>query len=124
MSRDIPKKLCSTIDRHISTYINRSMAPIDSTWTNARGQRLHAIAYAPKTSPPKALICFHHGYAEHIGRYHAVFAALMAKGLAVHAYDAHAHGRSEPLEENKRVLISRFDHMVRDCRMRCVATHF
>jgi acylglycerol lipase len=87
------------------------MAPIESTWTNARGQRLHSIAYAPST--PKALVCFHHGYAEHIGRYHAVFSALSAKGLAVHSYDAHAHGRSEPLEEKKRVFINHFDDLVR-----------
>lgn len=85
--------------------------PIESTWTNARGQRLHSIAYAPST--PRALVCFHHGYAEHIGRYHAVFSALSAKGLAVHSYDAHAHGRSEPLEEKKRVFINRFSDLVR-----------
>ena len=43
----------------------------------------------------------------------AVFERLAKAGIAVHSYDCHGHGRSEPQEERSRALIWRFHHVVR-----------
>ena len=43
----------------------------------------------------------------------AVFERLAKAGIAVHSYDCHGHGRSEPEEERSRALIWRFHHVVR-----------
>lgn len=37
--------------------------------TNARSQKLFTVSYTPSTGAPKAVIFFHHGYGEHVGRY-------------------------------------------------------
>ena len=42
----------------------------------------------------------------------AVFERLAKAGIAVHSYDCHGHGRSEPEEERSRALIWRFHHVV------------
>ena len=38
---------------------------------------------------------------------------LAEAGFAVHSYDHHGHGRSEPKERGERALIHSFDHLVR-----------
>ena len=41
-----------------------------STFTNKRKQIISTVAYLPENiRRPKALLFFHHGYGEHIGRY-------------------------------------------------------
>ena len=42
----------------------------------------------------------------------AVFGEIAKAGIAVHSYDCHGHGRSEPLEERDRALIWHFHHVV------------
>ncbi len=42
----------------------------------------------------------------------SVFERLAKAGIAVHSYDCHGHGRSEPHEERSRALIWRFHHVV------------
>jgi len=41
-----------------------------------------------------------------------VFRRWAAAGIAVHTYDCHGHGRSEPHEEWDRFLIWDFNHLV------------
>lgn len=92
----------------------------EGTWTNGRGQRLHKVAAMPSEGNPKALVFFHHGYGEHSGRYHIVFAYLAARGIAVYSYDAHGHGRSEG---TKRAFIANFDHLVREAPSISIVHH-
>ena len=42
----------------------------------------------------------------------AVFGYFSKAGVALHAYDAHGHGRSEPQDARDRCLIWSFDHLV------------
>ena len=44
---------------------------------------------------------------------HAVFGEIAKAGIAVHSYDCHGHGQSEPTEERDRALIWHFHHVVR-----------
>ncbi|CAL5222462.1 g4830 [Coccomyxa viridis] len=83
------------------------------TFINGRGQTLYTVEFVP-VKPPKALLIFHHGYGEHTGRYDYVFGEIAKAGIAVHSYDCHGHGRSEPLEERDRALIWHFHHVVDD----------
>ncbi len=41
-----------------------------STFTNKRNQTISTVSYLPENiHRPKAVLFFHHGYGEHIGRY-------------------------------------------------------
>jgi alpha-beta hydrolase superfamily lysophospholipase len=44
-----------------------------------------------------------------------VFSRIADAGIAVFTYDAHGHGKSEPLEDAKRCMIYRFDDLVCVC---------
>ena len=48
----------------------------------------------------------------------AVFKLLAEAGIALHAYDCHGHGRSEPTEERDRALVWKFQHLV------CSLSHY
>lgn len=41
-----------------------------------------------------------------------VFRSFAEAGIAVHTYDAHGHGNSEPFAEEDRFLIWDFNHLV------------
>lgn len=43
-----------------------------------------------------------------------MFEKLAAAGYGVHGFDAHGHGRSEPLGKEDRAYISKFDFLVDD----------
>ncbi|KAK9805999.1 hypothetical protein WJX73_002649 [Symbiochloris irregularis] len=86
----------------------------EGEFVNGRGHKLYTLSYTPSSSTPRALFMFHHGYGEHVGRYEPVFEWLAQAGVAVHTYDAHGHGRSEPSEEWDRHLIWDFQHMADD----------
>ena len=45
----------------------------------------------------------------------AVFSRIADAGIAVFTYDAHGHGKSEPLKDSERCLVNRFDDLVRVC---------
>lgn len=47
----------------------------------------------------------------------AVFEEIAKAGIALHSYDCHGHGRSQPLEERNRALIWQFHHVVRACSL-------
>ncbi|KAJ9520914.1 hypothetical protein QJQ45_014099, partial [Haematococcus lacustris] len=50
----------------------------------------------------------------HCGRYDAMFRTLAASGIAVHSFDAHGHGRSQPTEAQDRAVIWEFQHLLDD----------
>ena len=58
------------------------------------GARLHFKHWRPE-GEARASILLSHGYAEHLGRYQYVAAALNAAGYAVFAVDHWGHGRSD-----------------------------
>ncbi len=43
---------------------------------------------------------------------HAVFQRFPEAGIALHAFDAHGHGRSDPQDARDRCLIWSFEHLV------------
>lgn len=66
----------------------------------------------PPEGKPSGSIFLTHGFAEHLGRYRHVVAALNARGLLVACYDLRGHGHSE----GPRGYIERFDDYLRDAR--------
>lgn len=91
---------------------------IYGSMVNARGQRLHTVTVMPPEGVARvARLFWHHGLGEHSGRYEAVFTRLAKNGLIIHSYDAHGHGKSEPLEEKGRAFIDDFRHLPDDMMM-------
>lgn len=82
-----------------------------ATITNARGQKLFIKHYEPKV--PFARLFFHHGLAEHVSRYDKLFERMSSAGVAIHSFDAHGHGQSEPTAKSERALVWKFKHLVR-----------
>jgi len=85
----------------------------DGSWVNARGQTLQTVLYLPAETPVATLV-WHHGFGEHIGRYTTMFTALAEEGIAVVAFDAHGHGKSDPKSVRDRAVIWKFSHLVDD----------
>jgi acylglycerol lipase len=80
-------------------------------------QSLHAVSYLPsRPTPPIAVLCFHHGLAENIARYHAAFTHFAEKGIAVYSQDALGHGRST----GDRAYIKQFDLLLQDFTSLCM----
>jgi len=86
-----------------------------ATLTNARGQKLFVTHYEPRN--PFARLFFHHGLAEHVSRYDKLFERISRAGIAIHSFDAHGHGLSEPKSKAERALVWQFKHLVRLCFM-------
>lgn len=86
----------------------------EGEFTNARGQKIFTVQYKPEGKVPSAAIIFCHGYGEHVGRYDEVFNLIASSGIAVHSFDAHGHGKSEPRDEASRCLVWNFDHLADD----------
>lgn len=86
----------------------------EGTFVNARGQALHTYAFVPRTL--RCILFFHHGFGEYSGRegLPAVFRRWAKAGIAVHTFDCHGHGKSEPHEEWDRFLVWDFNHLVDD----------
>ncbi|KAK9825317.1 hypothetical protein WJX74_008874 [Apatococcus lobatus] len=87
----------------------------EDRWVNSRGLSLHFESHLTYWKP-KALLVFHHGYGEHVGRYRSAFADLAEAGVVVYAFDAHGQGRSDPSELRERALVQDFQHLVEDCQ--------
>ncbi|CAL8470596.1 g10138 [Coccomyxa elongata] len=86
-----------------------------STFTNKRNQTISTVSYLPgNIHRPKAVLFFHHGYGEHIGRYERVHRELAEAGIAVYGYDHHGHGLSEPKDTRDRALVHDFNDLVDD----------
>ena len=80
---------------------------------NKRNQKLKTVKFSPG-SKAKARLLFHHGLAEHSGRYDKVFGRLSEHGIEVHSFDAHGHGSSEPQAKDERALVWSFSHLLDD----------
>lgn len=78
-------------------------------------QSIHAVSYLP-SGPPIAVLCFHHGLAENIARYHSAFTHFADKGIAVYSSDALGHGRST----GDRAYIKQFDLLLQDFTSLCM----
>lgn len=82
-------------------------------WTlEGHGGRLVATTWEGD-GVPAYVVLLAHGYGEHVGRYDAVAAALVARGAVVHAVDHVGHGRSE----GERVLVADFESVVDDLHL-------
>ena len=68
-----------------------------------------AVARSPADAQ-KAIVVLVHGYAEHVGRYEHVIAALCGAGYTVVGMDDRGHGHSG----GRRVAVRRFDSFVDD----------
>ncbi len=69
------------------------MPPLESTLRTADGL---ALAVQHHLRPGcRAVVAIAHGYAEHVGRYAELLAALDAAGYECHLLDLRGHGRSE-----------------------------
>ncbi|KAK9829537.1 hypothetical protein WJX72_006371 [[Myrmecia] bisecta] len=86
-------------------------------------EKLYTVSYVPTdaggiTRPVVAVVQWHHGYGEHISRskYVSLFTELANAGIAVYAYDAHGHGKSEPASDpDQACLVRNWHHLVDDC---------
>ncbi|KAL1949729.1 hypothetical protein VTO73DRAFT_8610 [Trametes versicolor] len=65
------------------------------------GHHFYTRTYVPPSGPPKAVLVFVHGFADHIGRYEDVHPRFAQRGIAVFAYDMRGFGRTA-LDETHR----------------------
>lgn len=61
---------------------------------------IYGNIYTPDNGEVKAVLCLHHGMAEHQGRYYSFIEYLVDKGLAVYMYDMANHGMSNQVPEH------------------------
>jgi acylglycerol lipase len=92
------------------------MSRIKEVQPSAGGGTLFAPCWLPQ-GKTRGVVVLLHGLAEHSGRYPALVARLLARGLAVYALDHRGHGRSP----GPRANFGRFDWLVADAASR-VAT--
>jgi acylglycerol lipase len=84
--------------------------------TSSTGHDLVTVDYLPD-SAPRAVLCFHHGVQEHIGRYSQIFTSMANSGIAVYSFDAIGHG----LSGGERAFIPKFSILVDDFEAVCAA---
>ena len=76
------------------------------------GVRIHTKAWLPDglgadrlrdkvASPPSAVVLWSHGLHEHLGRFEKLHEALVAKNVAVYAWDHVGHGESGSCGEKR-----------------------
>lgn len=75
----------------------------------AHGTSLFEQSWRPAAAP-RATVVIHHGLKSHSEHYHELATRLVARGLAVHAYDMRGHGRSA----GARASLDDFDDLVAD----------
>lgn len=69
---------------------------IEGERASAKGHKLFSVTVLPDAGQvPAAVLCWHHGVGEHIGRYEQVFERLARAGVAVYSGDVVGHGKSE-----------------------------
>ena len=89
--------------------------PTHSCHVLAHSDNLHPLAFAVAVASGSSTDC--HNYCSRTKAdtlcCHAVFEEIAKAGIAVHSYDCHGHGQSEPLEERDRALIWHFYYVVR-----------
>jgi len=82
--------------------------------TSSTGDDLVTVEYLPD-SAPRAVLCFHHGVQEHIGRYSKLFTSMANSGVAVFSFDAVGHG----LSGGDRAFVPKFSILVDDFEAVC-----
>lgn len=83
--------------------------------SSCKGHELFVVSYFPSNQPIHAILCFHHGVSEHVGRYRIIFTKLADAGIAVFAADATGHGQSG----GPAVYIERFSYLLDDFESLC-----
>ncbi|KAI1782744.1 lysophospholipase [Ganoderma leucocontextum] len=73
-------------------------APATAAFTEAwlpgpDGTQFYTRTY-PSPTPPRAVVLFVHGFAEHVGRYEWAHGVYAARGITVFAYDQRGFGRT------------------------------
>ena len=81
------------------------------------GHDLNTVQYFPDTGVPRAVLCWHHGLQEHIGRYDSIFTAMADRGVAVFSFDAVGHGKSG----GDRAFVDKFSNLTTDFQAVCDA---
>lgn len=69
---------------------------------------------AKVASPPSAVVLWSHGLHEHLGRFEKLHEALVAKNVAVYAWDHVGHGESGSCGEKRHQFPRGFDAVVAD----------
>ncbi|XP_065829251.1 monoglyceride lipase-like isoform X2 [Oscarella lobularis] len=67
---------------------------VESSLTNARGEKLFVKRWLPRSNP-RALLCIVHGIGEHVDRFAVLAEAFAEKSFLVFGQDLVGHGRSE-----------------------------
>jgi acylglycerol lipase len=80
-------------------------------FTGSRG-RIHHDAWPPDGDVRGVVVFCHGGFGEHLGLYEPLARRLNSDGIAVHAFDAIGHGRSD----GERDLLLSWDDVVDDAR--------
>lgn len=106
------KKITSEGLAIIHTHLEMSDLFQEDHIRNGRGQQLYTVRYA--APQPQAVLVWHHGYGEHVGRMAHFFSHLAQAGIAVSSYDAHGHGNSEPFSKSSRAYVANFNDLVDD----------
>ncbi|KAF5830058.1 Alpha/Beta hydrolase protein [Dunaliella salina] len=83
----------------------------EETHVNTRGQRLSYTVLHPSKRQAHGLLVFHHGLTEHSRRHwHVLEEFVKQLDLVVVTYDAHGHGKSEPLNSEDRAYVEDYRH--------------
>lgn len=114
-------RIKSSRARHSARYSNHKLIRASSMvrfskgkLTSSTGVDLATVEYLPD-SAPRAVLCFHHGVQEHIGRYSKLFTSMADAGIAVFSFDAVGHG----LSGGERAFVPKFSILVDDFEAVC-----
>ncbi len=66
----------------------------ESSIQTADGISYHYRVYTPKSGKSNKLLCIHHGFGEHGGRYGSLVSTLAGTGFTIYIPDARGHGKS------------------------------
>ena len=89
--------------------------PVESSMTLPDGAKLFYRTWPAAAPTPKALVIFHRGH-EHSGRVQDIVEALGLRDVAVYAWDARGHGRTEGdrgYADNTATLVKDMDAFMR-----------
>src|SRR5579872_2669558 len=99
-----------------SADTNRPAQPTEHTLTLRDGAKLFYRAWLPEQPTDKAIVLFHRGH-EHSGRWQETVESLGLKDVAIFAWDARGHGRSDGARgeaPNVATLVKDADEWVRE----------
>lgn len=124
--RENPLVLVSNVARYFLSHPAMPRVQEGSFPSEAHGGvRIHTKAWLPDglgadrlrdkvASPPSAVVLWSHGLHEHLGRFEKLHEALVAKNVAVYAWDHVGHGESGSCGEKRHQFPRGFDAVVAD----------